>query len=73
MKQVAILVFSGAAIFLVASRNRRVRRWGYLSGMASQPFYLWETFAADQWGMFMLCFWYSFSWSLGAWNHWRGA
>lgn len=68
--QVSIVVFSGMAIFLVAQRDKRIRRWGYLSGMASQPFYLHETFAAGQWGMFALCFWYTLSWTLGAWNHW---
>ena len=71
MSQLAIVILSGSAIFLVGSVRRDVRRWGYICGMASQPLYFHATWTAGQWGMFMLAFWFTFGWSRGAWNHWK--
>ena len=69
--QVAIVVLGGAAIWLVGRRNPRVSRWGYVVGLASQPFWLWATFQADQYGMYWLSLFYCWAWTDGIYNHWR--
>ncbi len=67
--QFFILVFSAIAIGLVG-RREKWSRWGYIFGIASQPFWLYETFAEKQWGMFALSIWYCISWGQGIYNYW---
>lgn len=49
--QVCIAVFGVAAIWLVGRRAPRVRRWGFVCGLAAQPFWFWTTVAHEQWGI----------------------
>lgn len=69
--QAAILILSGAAIWLVGRRNIRVRRWGYVIGLISQPFWLYSSWKAGQWGIFALSAWYVWAWLNGIYQHWR--
>lgn len=71
MTQAAILILSAAAMWLVSGRSRHARL-GWALGLASQPFWLYATFEAGQWGMFALAVFYSFAWANGLWNHWAG-
>ena len=68
--QLGIIVFGPLAIFLVTARNPKVRRWGYICGLCSQPFWFWTTAIHEQWGIFALSVFYAFSWAKGVWNFW---
>lgn len=68
--QAAILILSAAAMWLVSGRGRH-ERLGWAIGLASQPFWLWATWEAGQWGMFALSVFYTWTWARGFWNHWR--
>ncbi len=70
--QVLIAFLGGAAILLV-SREEPLRSWGFLLGLASQPFWLVATWQARQWGMFALSLWYCLGWAAGVWRHWPWA
>jgi|GEM_PF-1912959 len=70
--QALIALLGGAAIILVA-RDGQLRSWGFLLGLASQPFWVLETWRARQWGMLFLSLWYCLGWGLGAWKHWPWA
>lgn len=70
MIQAIILVLSGLAIWLVGHRSEQVRRWGYVAGLAGQPFWIWTTCAADQWGLLVLSIWYTWAWTRGVINFW---
>lgn len=70
MIQAAILILSAVAMWLVSGRSRHARL-GWALGLASQPFWLWETWQAGQWGMFLLAVFYSGAWARGLWNHGR--
>lgn len=67
--QGAIALLSGAAVLLVGLGDARAP-WGFLLGLASQPFWLLATWRARQWGMFLLSLWYTLAWAAGAWAHW---
>lgn len=69
--QASILILGGAAIWLVGRRNPRVRRWGYVVGLISQPFWIWATIEANQPGMFLLSLFYCGAWADGIYNNWR--
>jgi hypothetical protein len=66
--QTCILVFSAAAIFLVSCKERRHRRWGFICGLVSQPFWFYTTWKHWQWGAFLLSCWYTGSWINGLRN-----
>jgi hypothetical protein len=68
--QAAILVLGAVAIWLLSLKDERLRRWGYIVGLTSQPFWLFVTFKAGQWGMCALSVWYTYSWCQGIWNFW---
>lgn len=70
MTQAAILILSGLAIWLVSHRSAKVRRWGYIAGLAGQPFWLWTTYQAEQWGLVVLSVWYTWAWTRGVFNFW---
>jgi len=69
ISQVLILVIGGAAIWLV-SRLEEWKRWGYILGLISQPFWFYTTWKHSQWGLFILSVWYTYSWGLGVYNYW---
>lgn len=69
--QVGIAIFGVSAVFLVNQRERRVRRWGPICGMIGQPFWIWSSIAAEQWGILALTVLYTYSWGCGIRNNWR--
>lgn len=69
--QVCILLLGGLAIWLVGRKNIRVRRWGYVAGLISQPFWLYAAWQAAQWGILALSCWYVYAWTDGIIEHWR--
>lgn len=70
LDQIAIAFTGVTAIFLSQSKSERLRKYACLFGLASQPFWFYATFTAQQWGIFALCFLYTFSWARGVWNFW---
>ncbi len=61
ISQVAIAIFGLSAIFMVAKKNR----WGFVLGLAQQPFWFFTTIYGEQWGIFILSIAYTISWILG--------
>lgn len=68
--QLAIAATGVTAIWLTQSKSERVRRYACLFGIAGQPFWFASAIAAEQWGIFALCCFYSWAWSRGVWNNW---
>jgi len=64
------LVFTGViAIYLSQSGGKNVK-YACLFGLAGQPFWFYSAYTAEQWGIFILCFFYSFAWLKGLKIHW---
>lgn len=70
IEQLAIMLTGATAIFLSQSKSERLRKLACLFGMAGQPFWFWTTYVNEQWGIFAMCFLYTFSWARGVWNFW---
>lgn len=71
MTQLAILILSGTAIALIACKTKRLSRWGWIIGIAGQPFWIMETLRSKQWGMLLLSAWFGVHYARGAWHAWR--
>lgn len=67
--QSAILALSAIGIWLLSCRD--AGRWGWVVGLAAQPFWLWETLRAEQWGMFANAIVFTAIYFRGLINHWR--
>lgn len=68
--QIGIAMFGMTAVFLVCSKEQRVRRWGPVCGLIGQPFWIWSSIAAEQWGILVLTAFYTYSWWRGFRNNW---
>ena len=68
LSQVAIVVLGGGSTW-VLSRKGEWRKWGYLLGLLSEPFWLYTMVVAKQWALLPLVGWYTYSWSCGVLNH----
>ena len=68
MVQLLILVLSASSIWLV-TREEEWRKWGYIVGLAAQPFWAYASYTTSQWGMLALTAFYFYSWSQGIYNH----
>jgi hypothetical protein len=66
--QSAILILSAAGIWLLSCRD--AGRWGWIVGLSAQPFWLWETLRAEQWGMFANALVFTAIYARGLVNHW---
>lgn len=70
MDQLGIAMFGVAAIWLSQSKSLNAQRYACVLGLLGQPFWLYATWHAAQWGMFSLCFLYTAAWARGFWTHW---
>jgi hypothetical protein len=67
--QLGIFVFGCSAVWLIG-RPESWRRWGYILGLSSQPFWFYMSFKQGEWGVFILNCLYAYSWAQGVWFHW---
>ncbi|MGI0106733.1 hypothetical protein [Salinimicrobium sp. WS361] len=67
--QIAIMIFGASAIWFV-SRKEEWKRWGYILGLLGQPFWIHESSTNEQWGIFIMTIFYTYSWSQGVINYW---
>jgi hypothetical protein len=66
----ALIVLSGAvAIWFVDHPNKKRRRLGSLVGLLGQPFWIYSTIEAAQWGMFALTLFYTAAWGRMFWRN----
>lgn len=70
IEQIAIGLCGCLSIYLSQSSEWKVRRWACAVGLLAQPFWFYMTWEAHQYGVFALCFLYTFSWLRGVWTHW---
>lgn len=59
--QAGLLILGASAIYMIAKKNK----WGFVVGLASQPFWFATSIINNQWGIFFLNFIYTFSFIVG--------
>lgn len=72
MNQALLLILSGAAVWLVTSRDRKRRLLGCACGLLGQPLWIWSAWQAGQWGILLLALWYTWAWARGLVLEWWG-
>jgi hypothetical protein len=44
-------------------------RWGFVIGLATQPFWFYTSFRHRQWGIFFASIFYAFGWAMGVYRN----
>ena len=68
--QIGIAFTGVTAIWLTQQHREEWKKYACLLGMAGQPFWFYSSYVAEQWGIFVLCFFYAYSWGIGIKNNW---
>lgn len=68
--QIGIATLGVAAVYLSQDVRASRRRWSSVCGLLGQPFWIWETFTAHQWGILALTVLYTWSWGRGFYAYW---
>ena len=67
--QYTIMVLGPSAVFMVGMKNKW-RRWGFVVGLACQPFWFITLINNHQWPVVISALVYTFSWACGFYNVW---
>jgi len=70
MDQIAIALTGVVAIWLSQDERKSFRRYSSVFGLVGQPFWFYSAYMAEQWGIFILCFFYTYAWFKGFKTHW---
>lgn len=68
--QISIAILSPISIWLVGSKNNH-KKWGYIVGLSSQPFWLYTSYNTEQWGTLFVTICCTLAWTRGIYNHYK--
>lgn len=70
IEQIVIGFCGMASVWLSQDKRRNVQRFACIFGILAQPFWLYATWKAGQYGIVMITFVYTAGWARGVWNFW---
>jgi hypothetical protein len=70
IEQIAIALLGVTAIFLSQDHRTTWRKWACVFGLLGQPFWFVATIKAGQWGIVVLCCFYTLAWARGIKTNW---
>jgi hypothetical protein len=70
IEQIAIALTGATAVWLSQDHRASWRKWACIFGVVGQPFWFYSAYQSEQWGIFALCFLYTYSWLRGVKNNW---
>ena len=65
-----VIGFTGAFAAYLSQTDGEYSKYACLFGIAGQPFWFYSAYQAEQWGIFVLCFFYAFAWAQGIKTYW---
>lgn len=68
--EIFISITGIAAIYLSQEERLHLKKYACLFGLAGQPCWFYETYSAEQWGIFGLTFVYTLAWGKGLYLYW---
>ena len=68
--QIIIFTTEAIAMLLTQQSNENLKKYAPIIGMAGEPFWIYASLNANQWGILGLSIIYSFIWGLGIYNYW---
>lgn len=68
IEQIIIGVCGISSVWLTNDPRANYRRWACVVGLIAQPSWIYSTWKAEQWGVFILAFVYTAGWPRGIWH-----
>jgi len=68
--QVGITLFGMSAVILAAFKEEKIRKWAYVCGLLSEPFWLITLIYHQQWLILFTVMGYTYGWGHGFYLHW---
>lgn len=72
VSQIFIATFGLTAIWLSQDKRPNWARWACVFGLLGQPFWFYSMYQTEQWGILLLCVFYTLAWARGVRSHWLG-
>lgn len=73
IEQIMIALCGVSSIWMSQSPRFDTRKWAPIIGLLAQPFWLYATWKAAQYGIFLLSFVYAAGWARGIRTYWARA
>ena len=70
MEQIGIALTGLVAIWLTQHPKAAYRRFACIFGLLGQPFWFYSAYMNAQWGIFVLCIFYTLAWARGVRTYW---
>jgi hypothetical protein len=70
IEQLFIAITELVAIWLLQDKRESHRKFAPIFGLLGQPFWFYSSYIADQWGAFILCFFFTAAWIKGLKDYW---
>jgi hypothetical protein len=70
ISQILLLTFSLTGVYFNASKDHRSLRWSSVFGLLAQPFWFYQTYTHEQWGIFALSFAFTGLYLKGFYIYW---
>lgn len=70
IEQTFIALTELIAIWLIQEKRKEFRKWACVFGLLGQPFWFYAAFNANQWGAFVLCFFFTLAWIKSLKDYW---
>lgn len=71
MEQIFIALTGVVAIYLTQQdKHTHWKKYACIFGLLGQPFWFYSAYTSEQWGIFILCIFYTYSWFIGFRNNW---
>ncbi|MEP7367728.1 MAG: hypothetical protein ABI972_31090 [Acidobacteriota bacterium] len=70
IEQAIIAICGVLSVFMSQSPNFDARKWAPIVGLVAQPFWLFASWKAEQYGIFLLSFVYAAGWMRGIRTYW---
>ena len=65
-----IAIFGVTAVAFSQAERVSLNKWAGIMGLVGQPFWFRAAYTGEQWGIFFLCFLYTFFWAKGVHKFW---
>jgi hypothetical protein len=70
IEQAFIALTELIAIWLIQEKRQDYRKWACVFGLLGQPFWFYASYQANQWGAFILCFFFTIAWFKSLRDNW---
>jgi len=62
IEQTFIAITELIAIWLIQEKRQEYKKWASIFGLLGQPFWFYASYNDQQWGAFVLCFFFTAAW-----------